>query len=132
MTVLIVCLMIAAFLPYLAKVPMMKAMSALGRYDNDHPRAQQAQLTGYGARALAGHQNAFESLAVFAPAVLVAIAVGQPSALVQGLAVAHVSLRVIYHVLYLANYSSARSLVWVAAILIPFLIMGLSLSASPQ
>ncbi|WP_119395558.1 MAPEG family protein [Salinibius halmophilus] len=125
MTVLIVCLMVAAFLPYLAKVPLMKAMAALGGYDNNHPRAQQTALTGFGARALAGHQNAFESLAVFAPAVVVAIAVGQDSALVQGLAVAHVVLRVIYHVLYLANLSTARSLVWVGAILVPFVMLAL-------
>lgn len=127
MTVLIVCLMFAAFLPYLAKVPMMRAMSALGGYDNKHPRAQQSELTGFGARASAGHQNAFESLSVFAPAIILAVAVGQTSLLVQSLAVAHVVLRILYHVLYLANFSTARSLVWVAAILIPFVMMAFCL-----
>jgi len=39
-------------------------------YNNSHPREQQSKLTGFGARALTAHQNAFESLIIFAPAVL--------------------------------------------------------------
>ena len=56
MNILIICLFIAMLLPYLAKMPVAVAMAKLGGYDNAHPRAQQAKLTGFGARALAGHQ----------------------------------------------------------------------------
>ena len=62
MTTLLTCLLIAMLLPYLAKGPVAIAMAKLGGYDNSHPREQQSKLTGYGARAVAGHQNAFESL----------------------------------------------------------------------
>jgi uncharacterized MAPEG superfamily protein len=98
MSTLIICLFIAALLPYLAKVPMAIAMNKLGGYDNNHPRAQQAKLTGFGARACAGHQNAFESLIIFAPAVLLAIA-------------------------YLLNVALIRSLLWAAGIISSFSII---------
>lgn len=62
MTILIICLFIAMVLPIVAKIPVAIAMNNAGGYDNNHPRAQQAKLTGFGARALAAHQNAFESL----------------------------------------------------------------------
>ena len=65
MNTLLTCLFIAMLLPYLAKGPVAWAMAKAGGYDNHHPRSQQAQLTGFGARALAGHQNAFESLLIF-------------------------------------------------------------------
>ena len=61
MQTILICLLIAMLLPYIAKVPVAMAMTKLGRYDNNHPRAQQAQLTGVGARVVAGHQNVFES-----------------------------------------------------------------------
>ena len=65
MTILIVCLFIACLLPYLAKIPTAIAMkNQPGGYDNNHPRAQQAMLTGFGARAVAAHQNSFESLII--------------------------------------------------------------------
>ena len=73
MTTLIICLFIAALLPFIAKIPVAIAMHKLNGYNNNHPRAQQAELTGFGARALAAHQNAFESLAIFAPSILLAI-----------------------------------------------------------
>jgi len=74
MTTLIWCLFIAGLLPLVAKAPVVFAMNKLGGYDNNHPREQQSKLTGFGARALAAHQNAFESFIIFAPAVLLAIA----------------------------------------------------------
>lgn len=112
MTTLIICLLIAILLPYLAKLPLVKAQNELGRYDNHHPRTQQAMLTGYGARTLAAHQNSFEALAVFSTAVLTAIATNHVSSIVQILAVAFIVLRVIYHVLYLRDMASLRSTVW--------------------
>lgn len=112
MTILMICLLVAVMLPYLAKVPVAIAMNKQGGYDNKHPREQQAQLTGFGARALAAHQNAFESLVVFAPAVLLAIAVGASGAFIQQLAIAHVIARILYNVLYLLNISTFRSIAW--------------------
>ncbi|WP_434928444.1 MAPEG family protein [Shewanella sp. HL-SH2] len=116
MTILLICLFIAMMLPYLAKVPVAMAMSKLGGYDNAHPRAQQAKLTGFGARAIAGHQNAFESLLVFGIAVLTAIVTNNVTDVVAILAIVHVVARVVYHALYLLNYGTLRSLSWFVAI----------------
>ena len=112
MTILIYCLFIATILPYLAKGPVAYAMNKLGGYDNNHPREQQSNLTGFGARALAAHQNAFEALSVFAPAILLAIATNHTGDFIQQLAITHVIARIIYNILYLANVGIIRSIVW--------------------
>ena len=123
MTTLIICLFIAALLPYIAKIPVAIAMNKLGGYDNNHPRAQQAELTGFGARAFAAHQNAFESLIIFAPAVLLAIATQNTGAFIEQLAIAHVVARVLYHIAYLINIGVLRSLLWAVGIISSFTII---------
>ena len=66
------CVFISALLIYVARMPVAKAMKEQGGYDNHLPRQQQAQLTGFGARALAAHQNSFEAFILFAVGVLMA------------------------------------------------------------
>lgn len=112
MTVLLICLLIVVILPYLAKLPVGFAMNKLGGYDNKHPREQQAKLHGFGARALAAHQNSFEALTVFSTAILAAIATNHSSFFIQILAVVYVFSRLAYHVFYLINLASLRSLFW--------------------
>ena len=112
MTELIWCLFIAALLPFLAKGPVAYAMNKLGGYNNNHPREQQSKLTGFGARALAAHQNAFESLIIFAPAVLLAITTHHTGSNIILLAIVHVCTRVLYNILYLADIDKLRSLIW--------------------
>lgn len=115
-------------LPYLAKVPLAVAMHKAGGYDNNHPREQQAKLRGMGARALASHQNGFESLIVFASAILLAIATGATNEKVQLLAVTHIGFRVAYHTLYLLNAGRLRSIAWTIAIGCSFAIMAMCIS----
>jgi uncharacterized MAPEG superfamily protein len=117
MTTLIICLFIAAILPIIAKIPVAIAMHKLGRYNNNHPRAQQTELTGFGARALAAHQNAFESLIVFAPAVLLAIATKNTGIVIEQLAITHVVARVLYNIAYLMDIATIRSLIWAVGII---------------
>lgn len=113
MSTLIICLLIAVLLPYLAKIPAGYAMSKEGRgYDNHHPRAQQARLQGFGGRAVAAHQNAFESLTVFSTAALTALATEHLTMTVQYLAITHIVCRVIYHVFYLLDLATLRSSIW--------------------
>ena len=112
MTTLIWCLFIAGLLPLIAKAPVVFAMSKLGGYDNNHPREQQSKLTGFGARALAAHQNAFESFIIFAPAVLLAIVTHHIGSNITLLAIVHVCARVAYNILYLMNIDKLRSVVW--------------------
>lgn len=123
MTILIVCLFIAMLLPYLAKAPVAVAMNKLSGYDNHHPRAQQAKLQGFGARALAAHQNAFESLLTFACAILLAIITQNTGIFIQQLAITHVIARVLYQFLYLYNLSTLRSIVWFIGIICTFTIV---------
>jgi len=117
MTTLIICLFIAAILPIIAKIPVAISMHKLGRYNNNHPRAQQTELTGFGARALAAHQNAFESLIVFAPAVLLAIATKNTGLVIEQLAITHVIARVLYNIAYLMDIATIRSLIWAIGII---------------
>jgi uncharacterized MAPEG superfamily protein len=121
---LIYCLIAAALLPYLVKIPVAIAMSKLGGYDNNHPRDQQAKLQGFGARALAAHQNAFESLIVFSASILLAIATNTVNESVQLFAILHIGFRVAYHILYLVNIGVMRSICWAVAIGSSFFIMG--------
>ncbi|MCH1929734.1 MAPEG family protein [Shewanella sp. A25] len=120
MNTLLICLFIAMLLPYLTKMPVAFAMAKAGGYDNNHPRSQQAQLTGFGARAVAGHQNAFESLLIFGLAVVTLIAAGKVNVTAEYFAIGHVLARVVYQVLYLINLGTLRSLSWFAAIFCSF------------
>jgi len=129
LTILIFSLIFAALLPYFAKIPLAVAMHKAGGYDNHHPRDQQAQLKGFGARALAAHQNGFESLIVFAAAILLAIATDTTNETVQLVAMTHIGFRVTYHIFYLLNKDILRSLSWAIAIGCSFVIMGLCISA---
>lgn len=117
MTTLTICLFIAALLPFIAKIPVAIAMNNAGGYNNKHPRSQQAKLTGFGARALAAHQNAFESLIIFAPAVLLAIATNNTGALIEQLAIVHIIARVLFNVAYLMNIGIIRSIIWAVGII---------------
>jgi uncharacterized MAPEG superfamily protein len=118
MTTLIVCLLIAVILPYLVKVPVGYAMQKeKGGYDNNHPRQQQAHMQGFGARAVAAHQNCFESLAVFSTAALTAMATHHISQTIQILALVYIVSRLIYIFLYLMNFAALRSLVWFVGVI---------------
>jgi uncharacterized MAPEG superfamily protein len=123
MTTLIICLLIALLLPFIAKLPVAIAMNKLDGYNNNHPRSQQAKLTGFGARALAAHQNAFESVIIFAPAILLAIATNHTGEFIQQLAITHIVARVLYNALYLYNKGTLRSLVWAVGIICSFTIV---------
>ncbi len=114
------CIVAAWLIIYLSKLPVAVAMARAGGYDNHHPRAQQAQLTGWGARALASHLNGFEAFGPFAAAVLVAHIGGGPSAIVDGLALAFVAARLLYVGCYLADWSMPRSSVWSVGFLATF------------
>jgi len=116
MTTLVWCLFVAAILPYVAKAPVAYAMNKLSGYDNNHPRDQQSKLTGFGSRALAAHQNAFESLIIFAAAVLCALVTKTITESVVTLAIVHIGARITYNILYLMNIGILRTAVWAVGI----------------
>lgn len=106
------CLLAAAILHVLSKFPLAAAQARGGRYDNKNPRAQQAALTGWGARARAVHENQIESFPLFAAGVLVATTAAPRNECIDCLALAYIAARVLYPVLYLKDISTMRSLVW--------------------
>lgn len=112
------CVFISAVMIYLAKLPLGKAQAAdSGGYDNSNPRAQQARLTGFGARALAAHQNGFEVFPLFAAGVLMAHASQANGVLVDALAITFVVSRALYLVCYWVDLNWQRSLIWAVGLL---------------
>jgi uncharacterized MAPEG superfamily protein len=116
MSMLLLALFIVVMLPYLAKVPVAKAMHQLGGYDNHHPRAQQAKLEGIGQRATAAHYNSFEALQLFLAALLSCVIAGNYDSTMQWLAWSFVVCRVVYILLYLIDKALLRSIVWVMSV----------------
>lgn len=108
MTVAHLCLLIVALLPF----PWTVLAKANKRYDNRAPRAYLAGLDGWRARAQAAHQNAWEALALFTAAIVVAGQTGGTSPWIDRLAIAFVVARVLHGVVYVANLAALRSLVW--------------------
>lgn len=134
MSTLIWCLLIAGVLPIAAKAPVVYFQNRDHGYDNHHPRAQQQRLTGAGARAVAGHYNAYEAFSLFAAAILLVIATNQVTDLNQTLAISFIGFRVAYHIFYLANWDKLRSLAWLFAFLCPVLMIAqtaISLAGTP-
>lgn len=112
MSGLLLALLVVALLPYLAKIPVAKAMHQLGGYDNHHPRAQQAKLEGLGQRATAAHYNSFEALQLFLAAMLSCVVARNYDGTMQLLAWSFVACRVLYILLYLMDKALLRSIVW--------------------
>ena len=115
MTIALWCVFFAALLHVITKFPVSAAQYAMPEgYDNDAPRDQMARLTGWGRRAIAAHQNQIEAFPLFASGVIVAHITGADPARADLIAVTWVICRLGYWGCYLANWSTARSAVWVA------------------
>ncbi|MBL37143.1 MAG: hypothetical protein CMP07_01920 [Xanthomonadales bacterium] len=113
MTVSIFCLILSALMILVTKAPVALAQSKEGRgYDNRNPRVQQSRLTGFGARALAAHQNMIEAFPVFAAGLLLALVAGVQGQWVATLSIVFVVARVVYSVCYWADIHMLRSLSW--------------------
>ncbi len=81
-------------------------------YDMSAPRAMFDKFPPYAQRATWAHQNAFESLTLYAPAALMAYVTGQDSTLVAIIAIAYVIARLLYSVFYVLNIPVLRSLMF--------------------
>lgn len=117
MSGLIWALLAVVLLPYLARIPVARAMNQLGGYDNHLPREQQAKLQGLGARANAAHYNSFEALQLFLAAFAACVASGNTDSTMQLLAWLYVACRVGFIVCYLADWALARSTVWMIGVI---------------
>ena len=118
------CILIAAFIPYIA-TGIAKAGS---QYDNARPRESMAGLEGYRARAYAAHANGFEALPLFAAVVLMAAQAGADPVLTSRLAVVFVVARIAYTLAYIADLALLRSLVWAVGFFTCFAIGALAIT----
>lgn len=128
MTTLLICLYVATLLPFLSKIPLGLAMKQTGHYDNAYPREQQKRLTGFGARALAAHQNSFEALILFGLAVLAVIATHHVSWWAECYAISFIITRIAYHALYLMGKPTLRTVVWALGFFCAMALMGLTIT----
>ena len=112
MTITLWCLFVAGLLVAITKMPLVAAQKKSGGYDNANPRAQQANLTGWGARALAAHQNQLESFPYFAAGALVATVMKVDPVIAGWLSLTYIAARLAYMFLYISNIHALRSLVW--------------------
>ena len=130
MTIPLWTLFAAVNLPYIwATISMQLRKKQLGSLDNNNPRAQSAQLTGAGARALAAQQNAWEALAVFTASLAAAFfAEVEPEALAVP-ALIFVGARIAHAACYLSDLASARSGSFFVATVACLWIFGTALAA---
>ncbi|MFY7983761.1 MAG: MAPEG family protein [Burkholderiaceae bacterium] len=121
------CVLLACMLPIVAagvaKWGTFSRPAREGGYDNEDPRAWLALQSGRRARANAAQANSFEALPLFIAAVLTAQQLQVQQALIDGLSVAFVLLRVVYLVLYVTNRATARTLVWSAGMAVSIALM---------
>lgn len=112
------CVFLAGLLPY-AMVPVMRGKV----YNNHNPRDFVSKQTDpLKRRALGAHQNSFEVFPFFAAAVIVAMANGMGSHLLDTLAVVWVALRVVYMWAYINDHEKLRSPVWGLGVLVTAII----------
>ncbi|MDW5376768.1 MAPEG family protein [Halomonas sp. HP20-15] len=121
------CLLVVALLPYpLAFLGGYCRRRQLGRFDNHHPRAQYAEMTGLGARVWAAQQNAWEALIFFTAAVVAAEIAGVQGSMAAVAAVVFVIARVLHALCYIADWATPRSLIFVMGFVAGLTLFGLA------
>ncbi len=108
---LLLSIPLAAVLVYVPFFAVGYARLKMG-YDQSAPRAMLDKLPPYAQRATWAHENAFESMILFAPAALMAYITQQQSPVALGAAVVYLVARTLYPVFYIANVPALRSLMF--------------------
>lgn len=115
MTIALWCVFVASLLPV---VSAGLAKSSQKNFDNNNPRAWLSKLPGWGARAHAAQQNAWEALIVFAAGVCIAHIAEAPQDRIDAIAIAFIVARLVYLACYLADRATLRSIVWTVGFLL--------------
>lgn len=117
MTIPLWCLVIAVFIPYvLTGMGAYYRKQQFGMIDNHYPRTQATQFEGAGARVYAAQANAWEALAVFAAAVIVAHLAGANPAQSANAAMLFVVARVLHGALYWKDIAAMRTLAFIVGL----------------
>ena len=111
MTVPFWCLLIAVVLPILwSWVSGYYRQKQFGAVDNKNPRAQNVQLTGAGARAVAAQSNAWEALAIFTAATMASQLLGADAEKMATASMVFIAARIFHGIFYIADKDILRSL----------------------
>ena len=117
MTTALWCLVIVLVFPLvLAGVGGYFRVRQLGSLDNKNPRVQALELRDVAARAYAAQQNAWEALAMFSGAIIIAHVAGVEPGQLATPAVIFVVARILHAVMYIANLDLARTGVFVVGL----------------
>lgn len=98
-----------------------------GGYDNKYPRGQQAELSGWGKRALGAHLNGFEIFPAFAAAVVIGTMAQVDPNWLMILSLFFLVSRIIYLILYLMNLSTLRTTIWILGAISIGVVFGLAI-----
>ena len=113
MTSLVVVLFIVSLLPMtLAVIGGYLRLKQFGKFDNNHPRQQQAQLTGLAARVYGAQQNAWEALVFYAVACMLAFFSSIDLYSLSYAAILFLLCRLLHPIFYMLNQATFRSLVF--------------------
>ena len=126
------CLLITVLIPYvLAGTAGFLKNRDLGSIDNDHPRDQAEQFApaSAGRRAVAAQQNAWEAVAVFTAAVVVAHLAGAAEGASATAALVFVAARIAHAVCYVSGLSTLRSVSFLVGIVCCLTLFGLAIRA---
>ena len=108
------CLLIMIIIPYvIAGVTAYFRVQQLGSVDVKQPREQALDLKDSGARAVAAQQNAWEAIAVFSAAVLVAHLAGADPGTSATAALVFIVARILHPIFYIMNMAPLRTLSFV-------------------
>jgi len=116
MTVAYWCVFAAILLPLLFTA-LAKFTGRYGPKANLAPREYLEGLDGFRKRANWAQLNTHESIPAFMAAVIIAHQMQGDQAMIDGLAISYIVLRIVYGFLYMANKGFLRTLVWSAALL---------------
>ena len=104
------CLLIAIFIPYiLAGVTVRFRFQQFGAPDVKNPRIQAQALEGAGSRANAAQQNAWEAVAVFGAAVIVAHLAGADAGSSATAAIVFIIARILHPIFYIMDNQPLRT-----------------------
>lgn len=110
----------------LAGVAVRCRLTQFGHIDNNHPRLQQSQLVGLGARAMAAQQNAWEAAILFVTTVFIAFAAGVPLETLSLPALLYLLFRVLHALFYLMNQATLRSIAFCGGLFSCVYMLGLA------
>jgi len=117
MTIAFWTLLVAIAFPWLMTVIKKSPLASTGSYNNSAPRASLENLQGVSQRASWAEQNSFEILPGYVAAVIVAHLAGAEQGCIDILALVFIACRVLYCLCYLKNWSTPRSVSWIAGLL---------------